>query len=315
MGQPSAPSVPKAPDPAKSYQAGVDVFLKNLPALLSAEQGSREQYDPARIAEQQGLQDQFGATQYAQQLDAFKALDPTYFANRETFGNKVGADYALGSTLSPSEQTQIEQSVRGAQAARGNIDGGAAGTAEAYALGDRGLALEQQRNQNMLGYLAAPTMAQQLQSVAPVSADRSFSYANPNAGYQGQQFALQNYQNILGAQSLTNGSGYNPWGGAATGAASGAALGSSFGPYGTAIGAVGGGVAGYLSDKRLKTDIDKVGQTRHGLGIYEFAYKGHKPRFRGVMAQELEKVDPSAVATHPSGYKMVAADYAPTRVS
>lgn len=48
-----------------------------------------------------------------------------------------------------------------------------------------------------------------------------------------------------GSQTLPVNS--NPWASAAGGAASGAALGSSFGPWGTAIGAVGGGLMGGLS--------------------------------------------------------------------
>jgi hypothetical protein len=38
------------------------------------------------------------------------------------------------------------------------------------------------------------------------------AYVNPNAGFQGQQFQLQNYQNALGAYGLQNQqSGGNPW--------------------------------------------------------------------------------------------------------
>lgn len=307
MGQPDPPKVPKAPDPSQTYQAGVDVFLKNLPALLQAEQSARTTYDPQRIQEQQSLQSQFGPTQYAQMLEGFKTLDPTYYANREAFGKGVASDYALGSKLSPGEVSSIQQNVRGSQAARGNIDGGAAGVAEAYAVGDRGMALEQQRTQNLLGFLAAPTIPQLAGSVPPISADQSFSYVNPSAGYQGQQFGLQNYQNILGAQSLINGGGaggVNPWATAAGGAASGAALGTAVYPgIGTAVGAIGGGVAGYFSDRRLKTNIKKVGVSSEGTNIYQFRYPGIPATFSGVMADEVEHI-PGAVSQR-GGYSFV----------
>lgn len=61
--------------------------------------------------------------------------------------------------------------------------------------------------------------------------------------------------------------------------------------------------AGMFSDMRLKSNIVKVGEHPRGFGIYEYDIFGR--RERGVMAQEVEKVLPAAVTTHPSGYKMV----------
>lgn len=63
-----------------------------------------------------------------------------------------------------------------------------------------------------------------------------------------------------------------------------------------------------FSDRRLKTDIKKIGKLDNGLKLYSYRYKGDDTPQVGVMAQEVEKVKPSAVATHESGYKMV--DYA-----
>ena len=64
-----------------------------------------------------------------------------------------------------------------------------------------------------------------------------------------------------------------------------------------------------FSDKRLKENIDKVGKTPGGNNVYEYNYKGDpdKQRMRGVMAQELMKKQPDAVAKTPSGY--MAVDY------
>jgi len=61
---------------------------------------------------------------------------------------------------------------------------------------------------------------------------------------------------------------------------------------------------GLLSDIRAKTDIKKVGSLDNGLGVYTFKYKTGGPVQMGVMAQEVEKVDPSAVFDF-GGVKMV----------
>jgi hypothetical protein len=58
-----------------------------------------------------------------------------------------------------------------------------------------------------------------------------------------------------------------------------------------------------MSDRRLKSDIKRVGATTHGLPLYEYMIFGQ--RQRGVMADEVKKVMPEAVVRHPSGYDMV----------
>lgn len=61
-----------------------------------------------------------------------------------------------------------------------------------------------------------------------------------------------------------------------------------------------------MSDKRLKTDIKKIGDTPiKGVNAYKFRYKGSPLMQIGAMAQEVEKKVPGAVATTPSGYKAV----------
>jgi hypothetical protein len=58
-----------------------------------------------------------------------------------------------------------------------------------------------------------------------------------------------------------------------------------------------------MSDRRLKSDIERIGTTKHGLPFYEYTIFGE--RQRGVMADEVEKVMPEAVEVHDSGFKMV----------
>ena len=73
-----------------------------------------------------------------------------------------------------------------------------------------------------------------------------------------------------------------------------------YGMLGTA-----GGLAGmkYFSDRRLKSNIDRIGTHPLGIGVYE--YDIFDRRERGLMADEVEAVMPEAVMLHPSGYKMV----------
>jgi hypothetical protein len=60
---------------------------------------------------------------------------------------------------------------------------------------------------------------------------------------------------------------------------------------------------GTFSDRRLKSNIERIGTHKLGIGIYEYDIFGE--RQQGVMADEAEKVMPEAVLMHPSGYKMV----------
>jgi hypothetical protein len=68
----------------------------------------------------------------------------------------------------------------------------------------------------------------------------------------------------------------------------------------------------FWSDRRLKHDIKRIGKTDDGLPIYSFKYKGDdsEQTHVGFMADEVEKVNPDAVNTEPSGYKSVDYDRA-----
>jgi hypothetical protein len=71
------------------------------------------------------------------------------------------------------------------------------------------------------------------------------------------------------------------------------------------------GAAAIMSDIRTKENIKYLGQLTNGLPFYEFEYKPEfkaeagEGKFVGVMAQDVEKVQPEAVITRPDGYKMV----------
>lgn len=65
------------------------------------------------------------------------------------------------------------------------------------------------------------------------------------------------------------------------------------------------------SDRRMKTQIVRVGTHPKGFGLYLFDYKPEfQPRWGagrqfGVMADEVEQVVPAAVVEHDDGYKRV----------
>jgi hypothetical protein len=68
----------------------------------------------------------------------------------------------------------------------------------------------------------------------------------------------------------------------------------------------------FFSDRRLKKNIERIGQTDEGLPIHKFEYKGDHSgqKHIGFMADEVEQVHPEAVGLHPSGYKVVDYDKA-----
>ena len=60
-----------------------------------------------------------------------------------------------------------------------------------------------------------------------------------------------------------------------------------------------------FSDERMKANVKPVGKTPGGHKLYEFNYRGKPEKIIGVLAGEVEKIDPKAVAKHISGMKVV----------
>jgi hypothetical protein len=83
-----------------------------------------------------------------------------------------------------------------------------------------------------------------------------------------------------------------------------------WGALGAGLGAAGSyfGAGGTLSEREAKTDIEKVGEFKDGLGIYTFRYRNDPDRqvFKGVMADEVEALRPWALGDKlPNGYRTV----------
>jgi hypothetical protein len=71
----------------------------------------------------------------------------------------------------------------------------------------------------------------------------------------------------------------------------------------------GGRGGGRRSDLRLKEDIVPLARLNNGLELYRFRYKGSdRTEYVGVMAQEVQKIEPNAVWRDRSGYLVVDYD-------
>jgi Protein of unknown function (DUF3300)/Chaperone of endosialidase len=71
----------------------------------------------------------------------------------------------------------------------------------------------------------------------------------------------------------------------------------------------GRGGGGRRSDIRLKQDIVALGRLDNGLELYRFRYKGSdRTDYVGVMAQDVQQIEPSAVRRGPDGYLQVDYD-------
>jgi hypothetical protein len=60
-----------------------------------------------------------------------------------------------------------------------------------------------------------------------------------------------------------------------------------------------------ISDRRLKTNILRIGTTVLGLPLYRFSYLGSDKRYTGVMAQDVLAVRPDSVSRDASGFYRV----------
>lgn len=112
-------------------------------------------------------------------------------------------------------------------------------------------------------------------------------------GFQGQNVAPAP---IFGAAQAQGQSAMDQYG-----IASGNVNANNAGLYGLA----GAGLKGAMmfSDRRLKSDILRIGTHPKGFGIFEYTIFGR--RERGVIAQEVRNILPHAVFVHPNGFLMV----------
>ena len=191
--------------------------------------------------------------------------------NQQAGNQAIAQNYGQGLTSSQAENARIAQQFNQTQQAAqfGN-------TAQQQALAE---AIQQR--QMPLNEINALTSSSQIQN-PQFAAYTGANVAPPpiaQAATQQGQYAQNAYNQQVAAQNA-NTSGLFSLGGAAL-----------MSPVGT------------FSDRRLKSNIVRLGTHPIGVGIYEYDIFGG--RQIGVMAQELMEVMPEAVHQHPSGYLMV----------
>lgn len=156
------------------------------------------------------------------------------------------------------------------------------------------------------GQAASESIAQRNQPINEISALMSGSQvsnptfaANPQTSVAGTDVAGITQNSYLDAnqQAQQAVAGQN------------ATMGGLFGLLGAGAQAA-GAAYGKPSDRRLKTDIARVGTLDNGLPVYLYRYKAGGPFEIGLMAQDVEGICPDAVTTTGNGFKAVRYDLA-----
>jgi hypothetical protein len=127
----------------------------------------------------------------------------------------------------------------------------------------------------------------------------------PSGGGGGRGNAMGNIQSGRSA-NIQSARGRGSMGGGGGGARMGGGGGGRGGGGGGGRG--GGGGGGRRSDVRLKHDVTLIGRLDDGLGFYRFAYNGSEKVYVGVLAQEVQSVEPDAVVVGRDGYLRVYYD-------
>ena len=162
------------------------------------------------------IQQRYGEAYNLEQLKRIKEADPVGYELRQKLAETTLSELSAGRELGADAARQVEQSVRGAQAARGNVYGAANIGQEALAKFDAGQRLLTQRMSQAQAYaLGTPITAQYgaisgaqqgAANFAPMQLQQGIAQ-NPNAGAQAAQFASSNYSTYV--QGMANQS--NPW--------------------------------------------------------------------------------------------------------
>lgn len=213
-------------------------------------------------------------------------LDPQFAHDEEALRTRlINQGIGQGSEAYNTEFDHFNQAKNDART-QAILQGQNYGSAEqAQQLGLRNQAIQEytaQRNAPLNEYtaLTSGTQVQNPQfSSQGYNGAQSVDYANlVNQQYQGQ---LGAYNSKVAGNNATQGALFG-LGGSLLGAAGSA---GGFAPL----------FAGMLSDINAKENIERVGETPGGIGVYEYNYKGNDSRETGVIAQEVEKIIPDAV--------------------
>lgn len=218
------------------------------------------------------LGQQFGQQQSQQQTEAIKAGafggDRAGIQRAQLMGQQ---GLAAAQAIAPLYQQGYQQAVQTAQGQQGVIASDLARQLQAgQQIAALGTGAQQAALQGAQAQIGAGTLEQQTQQ------------AQDTAQYQ--QFLQERGYPFQVAQFLANIA-------EGTGALSGSTT-TTTQP------------SSFFSDRRLKHDAEKIGETKDGLPIYSFKYNGDDRTQIGLMAQDVEKKHPEAVGL-AGGYKTV----------
>ena len=259
------------------YQTGAGLTLgaaQNVGPLTQGQIGYYQNpYTQSVVgATQAALGQQFGQQQSQQQAEAIKAGafgGERAGLQRAQLQGQQGL--AAAQAIAPLYQQGYQQAVQTAQGQQGVIASDLARQMQAgQQLGGLGTGAQAAALQGAQAQIGAGTLGQQTKQ------------AQDTAVYQ--QFLQERGYPFQIAQFLANIA-------EGTGALSGSTT-TSTQP------------SSFFSDRRLKHDAEKIGETKDGLPIYSFKYNGDDRTQIGLMAQDVEKKHPEAVGMS-GGYKTV----------
>jgi len=216
-------------------------FLENLRlGELGTRQVADLQNELLPAANEAGLEAQHQAM--LKSLESFKESDPERYALQQRLIAAANDDLDAGASLTPEQLEAMQQNVRGAQAARGNILGAGAAYDEGRMATQMGTDMQQQRRATALGILQGSDVAPRFGAASavnplmpqygsqtplnpqnpnfnattaggpnlnPVNINSSgpFSVVDQNAGAGAVNFAQSNYNQQMQAHSQKG----NPW--------------------------------------------------------------------------------------------------------
>ena len=225
---------------------------------------------------------------------ALQGINLDFAANQQGFG-QASAQNQIANQASAQNLQNLQNYQQQQNAAQGTqFNQGLAGAQFANTAQQNALAQALQGRQMPLNEITALMSGSQIQNPTfqPYQGQSVAPAPVAQAAAQQAQFGQNIYNQQMG-QANVNTAGLYSLGGAGLGALG--TMGS------TAAG--GAALAGIFSDRRLKSNIERIGTHPLGIGIYEYDIFGK--RDVGMMADEVQSVSPASVIIHPSGFQMV----------
>jgi hypothetical protein len=192
-------------------------------------------------------------------------------------GSLTGQAYANGLNLAQTQANNNNQQNLGALTSQGYLGNSAAGTG--VSAGNSSIAGQNALSSEAAAGGAGLTAAQQA-----------------NLTNQQQQYQAQTQDPYAALQGLMGIIGTNNWGSSSNGTSNTTSTPSAWDTI-SGLMSSGGGLLKAFSDRRVKTNITRLGTLDNGLPLYSFEYIGDPERRMnvGLMAQDVELVNPDAV--------------------